>query len=261
MTRPIVFMTDYGLADEFVGVCHGVMARIAPSSRVIDLSHGIGRQNVLQGALVLARASAFLPDDAVYVAVVDPGVGSSRRAVAVETASGAALVGPDNGLLSMAWESLGGISRVAEIRNEQVFLAPVSKTFHGRDVFAPAGAHLAAGFPFDELGPSVLPATLETVELPGPMVAPGKVGTRVVAVDGFGNVQLNARPDDLDRAGLGDRLTVADRSVPRVSSFSDVHDHGLAAIVDSQGFIAIAINRGNAADVLNLAPGDAVVLE
>jgi S-adenosylmethionine hydrolase len=202
-----------------------------------------------------------MPQDAVFVAVVDPGVGSPRRAVAIETGSGAMLVGPDNGVLSMAWLELGDIARASEIRSDDVLLQPVSKTFHGRDVFAPAAAHFAVGFAFEDLGPAVLPATLETVELPGPMVTPGKVGARVVAVDGFGNVQLNAKPVDLERAGLADRLAVGGKSVPRVGSFADIRDHALGMIVDSQGFLAFMVNRGKAADALNLAPGDPVVIE
>ncbi len=261
MTRPIVFLTDYGLADDFAGVCRGVMARIAPEARVIDLTHSIARHNVLQGALVLGRAARFMPADAVYVAVVDPGVGSARRAVAVEAISGSLFVGPDNGLLSMGWTELGGASRAAEITSERVLLQPVSKTFHGRDVFAPAAAYLATGLPLEDVGPAVDPATLEVLEVPGPMVAPGKVGARVVAIDGFGNVQLNARPADLERAGLGDRLTVGARPVRRVETFGDLHEGALGAIVDSQSFMALVVGHGSAAEALGLAPGDTVVLE
>lgn len=261
MPRPIVFLTDYGLADEFVGVCRGVIATIAPDARVIDLTHAIARQNVLQGAIVLGRAARFMPADAVYVAVVDPGVGSDRRAVAVEAVSGAALVGPDNGLLSMAWQTLGGVERAVEITSPSVMVRPVSKTFHGRDVFVPAAAHIAAGLDLAEAGPPIDPATLETLEVPAPMVVPGKVGARVLGVDGFGNVQLNARPDDLSRAGLGERLAVGSKSLRWVETFTDVHEGTLAAIVDSQGFVSLVVNRGNAAEALGLGPGDSVVLE
>jgi len=259
--RPIVFLTDYGLADEFVGICHGVIARIAPDARVIDLTHAITRQEVLQGALVLARATAYLPEDAVFVAVVDPGVGSDRRAIAVEAASGALLVGPDNGLLSMAWESLGGARRAFEITADEVMLPTPSKTFHGRDVFTPAAAHLASGTPIERVGPAVDVDALEVVELPGPMVAPGKLGARVVSVDGFGNVQLNVRPEDLERAGLGGRLSVHGRAIPRVSVFADLHERALGAIEDSQGFVALVVNQGSAAELLELRPGGTVVLE
>ena len=155
MSRPIVFLTDYGTADEFVGVCRGVMLRIAPDARIVDLTHAIPRQDVMRGGLTLGRATSYMPDDAVYVAVVDPGVGSGRRSVAVRAASGAVLVGPDNGVLSMAWEALGGADTAVEITSDAIVLHPVSHTFHGRDVFAPAAAHLATGVPIGDLGPAV----------------------------------------------------------------------------------------------------------
>lgn len=259
--RPIVFCTDYGLGDEFVGVCHGVMQRIAPGARVIDLTHAIGRQDVLQGALVLGRAAAYMPDDAVYVAVVDPGVGGDRAEIAVETWSGALLVGPDNGLLSMAWGALGGPARAVSIESDAVRLQPVSKTFHGRDVFAPAGAHLAAGMRVEELGPPLEIGLLEALELPGPMVAPGKIGARVMGVDGFGNVQLNLGPAELEHAGLGEQLVVAGRPAPLVAVFSDVPEQTMAAIIDSQGFLAVVVNHGSAASLLGLRPGATVMVE
>ena len=261
MTRPIVFCTDYGLADGFVGVCHGVIARIAPDARVIDLTHAVQRQDVLRGAVTISRATPYMPDDAVYVAVVDPGVGSERRSIVVRTAAGPLLVGPDNGLLSLAWEALGGAEAAAAIEDERVMLSPVSKTFHGRDVFAPAAAHLAVGFPLDEIGPAIDVEELRIVEMPGAMVTPGAVGTRVIEVDAFGNVQLSARPADLEAAGLGSLLTVAGRSVPLVSIFADVPEGELAAIVDSQGYLALVVNHGSAAQTLNLKTGSAVVLE
>jgi S-adenosylmethionine hydrolase len=260
LTRPIVFLTDYGMADEFVGVCHGVIARIAPDARVIDLTHAIARQDVLAGAIALARAARFMPEDAVYLAVVDPGVGSERRPVAVEASSGALLVGPDNGLLSIAWVALGGACRAAEIAAEEVLLHPVSRTFHGRDVFAPAAAHLAAGMPLEELGPLSDPEALRAVELPGPMVTPGVVGARVVGIDGFGNVQLNVSPEDLEAAGLGALLSVGRWTIPRVATFADVPEGAAAAIVDSQGFLALVVNHGSAARVLGLEPGSRVAL-
>ena len=260
MTRPIVFLTDYGLADEFVGVCHGVIARIAPEARVIDLTHQVARQDVLKGAIVLSRAVGFMPADAVFLAVVDPGVGSERRAVAVEARSGAALVGPDNGLLSMAWQELGGAERAVEIAADDVLLRPVSRTFHGRDVFAPAAAHLAAGRALDELGPRVAVEDLQMLELPGPMVTPGVVGARVMGVDNFGNVQLNVTAAELADAGIVGSLTVGAREIPRAGAFSDVPRGACAAIVDSQGYIAIVVNQGSAAQLLGLSPGDAVVL-
>jgi S-adenosyl-L-methionine hydrolase (adenosine-forming) len=260
MTSTIVFLTDYGLDDEFVGVCHGVMAGIAPDARVIDLTHSIPRQDVVQGALTLSRAARFMPALAIHLAVVDPGVGSDRRAIAVESASGSVLVGPANGLLSMAWEELGGPVRAAEITSEVVLLHPVSETFHGRDIFAPAAAHLARGMAVGDLGAEVDPAGLQAVEVPGPMVAPGVLGSRVVGVDGFGNVQLNATALDLDEAGIEAAVQIGSRVLPRVSTFADVPPGHPAAFIDSQGFLAIAVNQGSAAQALALGRGDAVVL-
>jgi len=261
MTRPIVFATDYGLSDEFVGICHGVILGIAPDARIVDLTHAIPRQDVMGGALMLGRATAYMPADAVYVAVVDPGVGSERREIAVRAASDALLVGPDNGVLSLAWEALGGAVAAVEITSGHVLLEPVSRTFHGRDVFAPTAAHLAAGMALDEVGPGVAVDELQVLEPPGPMIAHGAIGARVTAVDGFGNVQLNVTPDDLAAAELGPTLTVGGRSAPRVDVFADVPRGALAAIVDSQGQVALVVNHGSAAEVLGLAVGKTVVLE
>jgi len=260
MERAIVFMSDYGLADEFVGICHGVVARIAPRARVIDLTHAIPRHDVVAGAIALGRAAPFMPEDAVYLGVVDPGVGSARRPVAVACRSGALMVGPDNGVLSMAWATLGGASQAAQITSEGVLLGPVSATFHGRDIFAPAAAHLSIGMPFQDLGPPLDPRTLHTVEMPAPMILQGVVGARVTGVDGYGNVQLNARPGDLRAAGVESSVEVCGRVVIRASTFADVAEGSPAAIVDSQGFVALVVNGGSAADLLGLHRGDAVTL-
>jgi S-adenosylmethionine hydrolase len=262
MTRPIVFLTDYGRSDSFVGICHGIMARIAEEARVIDLTHSVPRQDVLRGAVELARAVPYMPEGAVYVAVVDPGVGSDRRAVAA-AAGASLLVGPDNGLLSLAWEALGGVDVAVEIESEGVVLAPVSRTFHGRDIFAPAAAHLAAGMPLEDLGPAVDVATLDRLEVPGPMVADGAVGARVTATDGFGNVQLNATEGDLDAAGVagGRVLVVNGRRLPRAGTFAELPEREPGLIVDSEGHLAIVVNHGNAAGMLGLAAGDTVVVE
>ena len=262
MARPIVFLTDYGLADGFVGICHGVMARLAPASRVIDLTHAIPRQDVLRGAIELGRAVPYLPEDAVYVAVVDPGVGSARRATAV--AAGAAhLVGPDNGVLSLAWEALGGADEAVWIENEEILLTPVSRTFHGRDVFAPAAAHLAAGSVLSDLGPSAELAHLHRLEVPTPMIAPGAVGARVTGVDGFGNVQLNATLADLEAAGVAEErvLVVNGKRLPRAGTFAELPEHEPGMIVDSSGYLAVVVNHGNAATAMRLSPGNAVVVE
>lgn len=261
MTRPIIFLTDYGTQDEFVGVCHAVMARIAPDAHVVDLTHAVPRQDVGRGAMILSRAIAYLPDDAVVVAVVDPGVGSERRAIAVLTPSGVVLIGPDNGLLSTSWEVLGGVADAREILADDVVLAPVSQTFHGRDVFAPAAAHLATGMAFEALGPALDPGSLAVHESPSAMVTPGAIGARVMGVDGFGNVQLNVEAEHLAAAGITGSVKVGEHILPFVQIFADLPDAGMGAIVDSQGFIALVVNKGSASEALTLREGDTVILE
>lgn len=263
---PIVFCSDFGLQDEFVGICHGMIARIAPEARVIDLTHAVPPQDVLRAALVLAAAVPFVPEDAVFLAVVDPGVGSRRRGIAVRTESGRLLAGPDNGVLSFAWAALGGPSAVAQITAPEVVRAPASPTFHGRDVFAPAAAHLALGRPLERLGPPVDPGTLVSVAVPVPAVAPGEAGAVVLSVDRFGNLQLAMGPQDLEAAGLAEGAGIdviapgATVSARRARTFSGVPEGALAVLVDSAGWVAVARNRGSAAGTLGAAAGDRIVL-
>ena len=273
--RPVVFLSDFGLDDAFVGTCHAVMKRIAPGLEVIDLTHGITPQQVLQGALALHDAAPYLPGDAIALAVVDPGVGSARRAIAVRGADRRFYVGPDNGLLLLAAERVGPLFEARELTGSRFRLDPVSATFHGRDVFAPAAAHLAAGVPMSELGPAVDPSLLARLELPTAVVAPGFLRACVVAVDRFGNVQLAAGVEDLVAAGLvpGTRVVVdpsgatptpPDATGPARATvgrtFADVEPGALLVHEDSSGRLAIAVVDGSAADRLGLAAGDAVVL-
>jgi S-adenosylmethionine hydrolase len=258
----ITFTSDYGLEDHFVGVCHGVMARVAPRARVLDVSHAVAAQDVRQGALVLEQAVPYLPR-AVHLAVVDPGVGSGRGMVAVQ-AGGQALVGPDNGLLVWAAEALGGVERAHALANPAYRLDPVSRTFHGRDVFAPAAAHLAAGVDPAELGPEVDPAGLVRLERAAPQVGAGRVGGSVVAIDHFGNLALDLRRRDLERAGVaaGDPVEVrvggrAHQAV-QAETFASVPAGDLLLHEDSFGSLAVAVNRGRAADRLGAGPGDPV---
>jgi S-adenosyl-L-methionine hydrolase (adenosine-forming) len=264
--RPIVFLTDYGLEDEFVGLCHGVIARISPGTTVIDLAHGIPPQDVVRGAIVLRQSVQFMPDGAVYLAVVDPGVGTSRRTLAIRTRSDAFLVGPDNGLLSLAWEELGGAEAVAEISSPKVIRTPVSTTFHGRDVFAPAAAHLSMGITLEDLGPAVDPTELVVVGLPEAVATDGRLACPVLSIDRFGNIQLAARPEHLEAAGLGKapRLEVRASSVPvvatRARTFDDVGTGDFGLIEDSGGWLAVVLTQGNAADGLGLRLGEVVII-
>ncbi|HWC31962.1 MAG TPA: SAM-dependent chlorinase/fluorinase [Actinomycetota bacterium] len=259
--RPLVFLSDYGLDDEFVGVCHAVVARIAPGAAVIDLTHGIPPHDVLRGALVLAEASRHAPENAVYLAVVDPGVGTERRGVALE-AGMSLLVGPDNGLLWPAAEALGGVRAAVEIP-----LPPgASATFHGRDVFAPAAARLSGGEGLTDVGAAVDPSTLARLEPPSPEVRSGMLRCAVLAVDRFGNVQLAARVEHLERAELDRAPQVELRSglraapVRRARTFAEIPEGEHAILVDSAGWLAVVRNRASAAEALRLAPGDDVVL-
>src|SRR5215475_2999974 len=193
----ITFLTDFGLQDDFVGTCHGVIASIAPDARVIDVTHGVRPGHVLQGALVLANTLPYMPVG-VHLAVVDPGVGSSRRALALRDKEGRLYVGPDNGLLLPAAERFGGVTESHELANADYSLQPVSPTFHGRDLFSPAASHLAAGVPLEDLGPPVDPDELVRVEIPQPEVGHSRIRTVALVVDRFGNVALNLRRDQLE---------------------------------------------------------------
>jgi S-adenosyl-L-methionine hydrolase (adenosine-forming) len=265
--RPIVFLSDFGLDDEFVGICHGVIARIAPEARVIDLTHGVPPQDVVRAALILAESVPYMPSDAVFLAVVDPGVGTARRAVAVRTKAGPLLVGPDNGLLSLAWEALEGAEAASAIESADLVLPSASRTFHGRDVFAPAAAHLAAGVPVEDLGPTVDVGGLAVVSVPEPAVEEGRLESLALGIDRFGNVQLNARPHHLELLGLGDAewldVRTARRAAPvrRVETFADVGDGEMAVLVDSRGWLALVRNGGSAAHLLGVELGDPVFVE
>lgn len=255
----ITFTSDYGLEDHFVGVCHGVMTRVAPGARVLDVTHAVAAQDVRQGALLLAQAVPFLPR-AVHLAVVDPGVGTGRGMVAIR-AGGQVLVGPDNGLLLWAAGALGGVDRAVALQNPAYRLEPVSRTFHGRDVFAPAAAHVAAGVDVGELGPEVDPGRLVRLEGEAARVDDGKASAAVVAVDHFGNLALGLRREELERAGVavGDQVEVraagrAHRAVVG-ETFASATVGELVLYEDSFGSLAVAVNQGRAADRLGAGAG------
>jgi S-adenosyl-L-methionine hydrolase (adenosine-forming) len=264
--RPILFLSDLGLKDEFVGVCQSVIARIAPDARVVDLSHGVNPMDVTLGALLLADSVPYLPEDAVLLAVVDPGVGTERKAVAVRAANGTILVGPDNGLLSLAWEALGGAEAAFEITSKDVVLSPTSNVFHGRDVFAPAAAHLAIGVAPEELGPPVEPGSLIRVETPEPEVEGDVIRCRVLDVDRFGNLQLNVRPGHLEAAGLSDRRDVRVDSAEAsalallVDTYAEVQPGGYGVVTDAWGWVTVIRYEANAASGLMVGRDDAVWL-
>ncbi len=265
MARPITFLSDYGQDDSFAGVCRAVIAGIAPDASVIDLTHGIAPQAVRQGALVLAGALPFAPAG-VHLAVVDPGVGTERRAIAVETSDGRLLVGPDNGLLSPAMERFGGAAAAVEISKSPLRLEPVSATFHGRDVFAPVAAHLANGVALADAGEPVDPAGIVGLVLPTATVEDGRVVSHVLYADRFGNLGIDLAPDDLPAAGLepGAGFTAIAGAVERAGTvartFGDVAPGQLILYRNAIDAMTLAVNRGSAAAELNLAPEDQVLL-
>lgn len=259
------FLTDYGLEDGFVAACHGVMARLAPGVRVIDVSHLVPPGDVRRGATVLAQTLPHLPNG-VHVGVVDPGVGTARRAVAV-AAGGHLLVGPDNGLLVVAAQHLGGPAAAHEITNPAAMLHPVSATFHGRDVFAPAAARLATGtLGLRDVGAEIDVLSLHRLPEPVVEVGEGFAAGEVLTVDRFGNVQTTVTRAQLMASGAveGGRLVVeaAGRrwTVPYGPTFDSVPEGELLAYEDSAGLVALAVNRGRAATLLGLHPGVAVRL-
>jgi S-adenosylmethionine hydrolase len=260
----VCFLSDFGLQDDFVGTCHGVIARIAPSVRVIDVTHGIPPQAILQGALVLANTLPFMPVG-VHLAVVDPGVGGIRRSVALRDNTGRLFVGPDNGLLLPAAER-AGIAEVVEIANPAYALEAISRTFHGRDLFAPAAAHLATGIALGELGPSLASDTLARLELPVPVFTADGVLATMLYVDSFGNIALNLTQDDIARIGvaLGARveLDVLGRRYYAVAArtFADAGAGEVILYEDSYGSMSVAVSRGSAATTLHASSGTQVRL-
>jgi S-adenosylmethionine hydrolase len=262
----ISFLSDYGTRDEFVGIVKGVIADLAPHAKVIDLTHEIPPFDVRAGSLALARCISYVPSG-IVLAVVDPGVGTARRGVAVSVGGGrGVLIGPDNGLLSMGTALAGGADAAVVLNSPRFHLEAPGTTFAGRDIFAPVAAHLCNGVPFDELGEAIDPNLL----LPGVVPLPRNEGDEVVAevtwVDRYGNCQLNVGPDEV--SSLGDRVSVVftsptgertTRAAGIVNNFAEIGG-GIGLVVDSFGMLAICIDRGSAADELSIAAGDAVRL-
>ena len=251
--RVITFLSDYGLEDEFVGVVHAVIARAAPDARVIDLSHGVPRHDVRSGALLLRDALPFAPPG-VHLAVVDPDVGARRRAIALRCdEDDRVLVGPDNGLLVPAAERFGDVVEAVDISHSPWRLEPVSATFHGRDLFAPVAARLAAGEAFGDAGDPFDPAELVGLELPSARVEDGVLVAHALTADRFGNVLLDASAEQLGRvARLGDEVVVGGRRARYVRTFAEVGEGELLVYEDARGNVAVAVNRGSAAGELGV---------
>jgi S-adenosyl-L-methionine hydrolase (adenosine-forming) len=255
----VTLLTDYGRDDDFVGVCHGVMRGIEPELRIIDITHGIRRYSVRQGALVLRNTLPYMPLG-VHVAVVDPQVGTERRGLALRAGDGRILVGPDNGLLSLAWQRCGGVELVVDITRSPHRLEPVSATFHGRDIFSPVAAHLAAGAELADAGDPLDPASLTTVELPEPRLEADGLVAHALVVDRFGNAGLNIDHDGLAGTGitLGETIEIetgGERYLAKYAhTFADVTPGELLVYEDAYRTLAVAINRGDAASTLGIRP-------
>lgn len=266
----ISFLTDYGTADEFVGVVKSVVRDLAPQVTVIDLTHEIPPFDVRAGSLALARCIGYVPSG-VVLAVVDPGVATDRRAVAIEVAGGAGvLVGPDNGLLAPAVAMAGGAERAVELTNTEFHLDAAGATFAGRDIFAPAAAHLCNGVELTDLGPEIDPHLLLPATVPLPRDVDGTIVAEVLWVDRFGNAQLNVGPDDLPPT-WGDHVQLrisaptdpegpTVRRAVRSTSFAALPPGTAGLVLDSYGMLAVALDQRSAADELGLAAGDQVTL-
>jgi S-adenosylmethionine hydrolase len=262
----ITFLTDFGLQDDFVGTCHGVMKRIAPGVEIIDLTHGVRPGKILQGALTLANSLPYMPVG-VHLAVVDPGVGGGRRPLALRDGEGRMYVGPDNGLLIPAADRFGGVVEAHEIANPDYALESVSRTFHGRDLFSPAAAHLALGVSLAELGPPIDPEALVRLELPEPHVERARIQATVLGVDRFGNVALNLTREHLDEAEIvpGMRVELASQGVQYYAvaarTFGDGRPGDLILYEDSYRNLAVAVSQGSAASLLGVEEGSELLIE
>ena len=258
----VSFLSDFGLQDDFVGTCHGVIKLIAPETEILDITHGIPPQQVLQGALVLSNTLAYVPAG-VHLAVVDPGVGGRRRPLALRDRNGRFFVGPDNGLLIPAAER-AGIDVAHELANPEYALESISRTFHGRDLFAPAAAHLSRGVAIEELGPPLAPDALVRLDLPQPELRPERIAATVLYVDAFGNIALNVTREHAVEAGIvpgtqvelelgGERYyAVAART------FADARAGDIMLYEDSYRNMSVAISGGSAGDMLHARPGQSL---
>jgi S-adenosyl-L-methionine hydrolase (adenosine-forming) len=258
----ITFLSDFGLKDDFVGTCHGVIKRIAPGAEIIDITHGIPAQSVLQGALVLRNTIGYMPVG-VHLAVVDPGVGGPRRPLALLDREGRHYVGPDNGLLLPAARR-AGIAAAHELANPEYALEAISRTFHGRDLFAPAAAHLARGVALEELGPPVAPDALVDLDVPRPDIDGTAISALLLYVDSFGNIALNLTREDVEQVGIvsGTRVELEHAGeryyAVMARTFADARPGDVILYEDSYANMSVAISRGSAARMLHASPGQSI---
>jgi S-adenosylmethionine hydrolase len=269
--RPFIsFLTDFGVGSSAPSVCRGVMLGIAPDARLVDVTHAVRHFAVRDGAFLLARSVPYFPVG-VHVAVVDPGVGTARRPIALRAARGDVLVGPNNGVLVPAAEALGGIAEARSLENRELWLPTVSRTFHGRDIFSPVAAHLAGGTPFEAVGPILDRTAITDLALPGAVAREGGVDTAVLFIDAFGNCRLAGETADLAAVAALDRgrhfrLIIPGAAepvvVPWVATFGDVAV-GAPLLFEDADYAgpALAVNQGSAAERFGLELDTPVRLE
>ncbi len=260
----ISFLTDYGTADEFVGVVKGVIRQLAPDTHVIDITHEVAAHDVRAGSLTLTRAVQYLPDG-VVLAIVDPGVGTARRAIAVEVSNEACrlvFIGPDNGLLAPAVAMSGGATRAYELTNEELHLSAPGATFAGRDIFAPVAARISAGLELELVGRAIDPTSLLPGVLPLSRNEDGEVHGEVLWVDRFGNAQLNIDPDDI--APFGDVVSLRFGSTTRTAhvarTYGELKAGQIGLVIDSYGLLSVCLDRRPASTDLGIAEAMAVVI-
>ena len=252
--RPVTFLSDYGTDDEFVGVCHAVIQRAAPGAAIVDLTHGVPRHDIRSGALILRRSLPYCAPG-VHLAVVDPEVGTKRRAVGLRTAEeNRLLVGPDNGLLSLAAQRFGGIVEAVDISRSPHRLQPTSATFHGRDIFAPVSAALAAGAELADAGDPLDPDEVMRLDMPLAFVEADSIVAHAISFDRFGNVQLDVEHEEATGAGLrlGAQLEVNDRPARYAVTFADVDAGDVLVYEDAYRTLSVAVNRGSAREHFGL---------
>ncbi|HSU91777.1 MAG TPA: SAM-dependent chlorinase/fluorinase [Sporolactobacillaceae bacterium] len=259
---PLAIITDFGYRDHYVGVMKGVIASIAPDTLVIDITHGVPAQSIVAGAIALRESWRYFPPRTIFLAVIDPGVGTARAPIAIETRAGARFVGPDNGVLWLA-ASEAGIKRIVKLTSTRHRLSNVSSTFHGRDIFAPAAAHLSRGTPFASLGPSL--RSIEKLELPRVVQSSHEIRGEVIYVDGFGNLVTNVDRDrivQLNACFRGKSLSVRIKPgaarIPIIDTYAAVPKGAPLAIFGSFGLLEVAIRDGNAATHFGAGPGSSV---
>lgn len=254
MRRIVTLTTDFGLKDPYVGAMKGAMLSIAPGITIVDITHLVSPGNILEGALILLQACRYFPKGTVHVGVVDPGVGSERKPLLVETEDHL-FVGPDNGLFSLAARSLG-MKRAIELTNKKFFLQEVSSTFHGRDIFGPVAASVAFGADPKELGPEL--GKIRALDIPGLERDEGGLEGEVIYVDSFGNLITNIRREDVDALGAaGCEVSIAGVSLNGIKKTYSVEEKGAPlALIGSSGYLEVAVNSGSAADFFKAGVGE-----